>query len=54
MMQNKVAFKAHPSSLKNENLFDLVHSDLCGPMKEQTLGGSLCFVSFIDDHSKKI
>lgn len=50
--QNRVSFKSSTPS-KKENLLDLVHSDLCGPMKIQTLGGSLYFVTFIDDHSRK-
>ena len=32
----------------------LVHSDLCVPMKTKTLGGSLYFVTIIDDFSRKI
>ena len=35
-------------------MLDLVYSDVCGPMKTKTLGGSLYFVTFIDDHSRKI
>jgi hypothetical protein len=32
---------------------ELVHSDLCGPMSETSLGGSSYFISFIDDYSRK-
>ena len=46
--QNRVFFKSYPSSRKTE-LFELVHSDLCGPMKTKKLGGVLYFVIFIDD-----
>ena len=35
-------------------LLELVHSDLCGPMKTKTLGGALYFVTFIDDCSRKL
>ena len=35
-------------------MLDLVYSDVCGPMKTKTLGGSLYFVTFINDHSRKI
>ena len=52
--QNRVAFKTNPSSLRNENLLNMVHYDLCGPMKIKTLGGLLYFVTCIDDHSRKI
>ena len=35
--QNRVSFKSNPPSRKTE-LLELVHSDLCGPMKTKTLG----------------
>ena len=44
--QNIVSFKSHPPSRK-ENIFDLVHSDVCGPMKIRTLGGCSYFLRFI-------
>jgi len=50
--QSRVSFKSHPPSRK-PSVLDLVHSDVCGPMKKKTLGGSLYFVTFIDDHSRK-
>lgn len=31
---------------------DLVHADLCGPMKTETFGGSRYFLLFIDDFSR--
>lgn len=33
---------------------ELVHSDICGPMKKESLSKSLYFVTFIDDYSRKI
>ncbi|CAH9138620.1 unnamed protein product [Cuscuta epithymum] len=51
--QNRVSFKSHPPSRK-ESILDLVHSDVCGPMKTRTLGGCSYFVTFIDDHSRKV
>lgn len=33
---------------------ELVHLDLCGPMKTHTLAGNSYFMTFIDDCSKKI
>ena len=51
--QNRVSFQRHPPSRKSE-ILDLVHSDVCGPMKTRTLGGSVYFVTFIDDHSRKL
>ncbi|GKB62489.1 retrovirus-related pol polyprotein from transposon TNT 1-94, partial [Tanacetum coccineum] len=47
------AFKSRPS-FRMENILDLVHSDVCGPMKTKTLGGCSYFVTFIYDHSRKV
>ena len=33
-------------------VLDLVHTDVCGPLPEASIGGSLYFVTFIDDHSR--
>ena len=49
----RVAFKTHHHTRKL-GMLDLVYSDVCGHMKTKTLGGSLYFVTFIDDHSRKI
>ncbi|KAD4180550.1 hypothetical protein E3N88_29141 [Mikania micrantha] len=51
--QNRVTFKSHSPSRK-ERILDLVHSDVCGPMKTRSLGGCSYFVTFIDDHSRKV
>ena len=48
--QYRVSFKFNPPSRKTE-LFGLVHSNLCGPIKTKTLGGALYFVTLIDDCS---
>ena len=50
--QNKVSFKSSPPSRK-KNVLDLIHSDLCGLMPK-SFGGAQYFVTFIDDHSRKI
>uniref|UniRef100_A0A251S6V1 Putative zinc finger, CCHC-type, Ribonuclease H-like domain, GAG-pre-integrase domain protein n=1 Tax=Helianthus annuus TaxID=4232 RepID=A0A251S6V1_HELAN len=31
----------------------LIHSDICGPMKTQSIGGCRYFITFIDDFSRK-
>ena len=31
---------------------EIVHTDVCGPMSVESLGGSKYFVTFIDDHSR--
>ncbi|KMQ91542.1 retrovirus-related pol polyprotein from transposon tnt 1-94 [Lasius niger] len=38
-------------SERESNPGDLVHSDVCGPMRNTSKGGSRSFVTFIDDHS---
>ena len=39
------------SSGKKAKILDLVHSDVCGPMSVPSVGGSIYFSTFIDDHS---
>lgn len=36
------------------DFLELVHSDVCGPISVQSLGGAKYFVTFIDDFSRKI
>jgi len=50
--QHRVVFQRSPSH-RRSHVFDLVHTDICS-MIDKSLGGTLYFVSFIDDHSKKI
>ncbi|KMQ83988.1 retrovirus-related pol polyprotein from transposon tnt 1-94, partial [Lasius niger] len=37
-----------------EGLLDLIHSDLCGPMENKSIGGTRYMLTFIDDHSRKV
>ena len=50
--QHRVAFKTLPPSRK-ANVLDLVHTDICS-MDATSLGGARYFVTFIDDHSRKV
>jgi hypothetical protein len=50
--QHRVAFKRNLTS-KKLGLLDLVHTDLCS-MRDKIIGGALYFVTFVDDHSKKL
>ena len=51
--QNRISFRRNIASRKS-HVLDLVHLDVCGPLKVRTLGGDLYFVTFIDDHSRKV
>ena len=38
--------------IKSSRKLQLVHSDVCGPMETQSIGGHRYFVTFIDDYSR--
>ena len=50
--QRRVSFQKSSSSRKS-NVLDLVHMDVC-TMNTKTLHGALYYVSFIDDHFRKV
>ena len=33
---------------------ELIHSDMCGPMPERSLGGTRYFITFINDYTHKV
>lgn len=37
---------------RTTRLLEIVHSDVCGPMRTQSIGGAKYFVTFIDDKSR--
>ena len=39
-------------SSRANDLLELVHSDVCGPMSTQAKGGHKYFITFIDDYSR--
>ena len=44
-------FSKH-ADIKSSRPLELVHTDVCGPMKTKSIGGSVYFVSFIDDYTR--
>ena len=42
------------SSTQAKQHLALVHTDLCGPMKTESIGGRFYFLTFSDDFSRKI
>lgn len=46
-------FPKHSSTISKE-LLSLVHTDICGPMRTQSMGGAKYFITFIDDRSRRI
>ena len=49
---HRVAFHTYPQS-RRPNVINLIHTNVC-TMKTRTVGGALYFVTFIDDHSRKV
>ncbi|KAL0117643.1 hypothetical protein PUN28_008795 [Cardiocondyla obscurior] len=41
-----------PSSSRETSILGLVHSDICGPISTESIGGAKYFVTFIDDCSR--
>ena len=50
--QQRVSFRSSLS--RKSELLSLVHSDVCGPMEVESLGGNRYFLTFIDDSSRKV
>ena len=42
------------SSKKSNRVLDLVNSDVCGPLNVASVGGSVYFLTFIDDYSNYV
>lgn len=52
----KICVKSFPRASKNraKDLLEVIHSDVCGPMNKNSIGGSRYFVTFIDDKSRYV
>lgn len=37
-----------------KNILDIIHSDLCGPFQNLSIGKARYFLTFIDDHTRKV
>lgn len=42
------------STSKASELLELVHSDLCGPIEEKSIGGARYLLTFVDDYSRMV
>ena len=53
-VETKTARKPFKSvgEIKSTRKLQLIHSDVCGPMETQSIGGHRYFVTFIDDYSR--
>lgn len=51
--QPRNSFKSYGPARAKQSL-QVVHSDVCGPMEESTLGGNKYFLSFVDEFTRKI
>ena len=49
---HRVAFHTYPTS-RRPNVIDLIHTDVC-IMQTRTVSCALYFVTFIDDHFRKV
>ena len=52
-LQGKMTRTPFPqSSKKNTVLLKRIHSDVCGPMRTESIGGAKYCVTFMDDYSR--
>lgn len=51
--QHRVSFQRSPSPTRKPGILDLVHTDVCS-MTNNYLSGCIYYVSFIDDHFRKV
>lgn len=42
------------SGSRASDVLEVIHSDICGPMEEESLGGSRYYLNFTDDKSRRI
>lgn len=49
----KSSFSHHVPTRTKDKL-EVLYSDVCGPMQEESIGGNRYFVTFIDDFTRKV
>lgn len=52
--QSRDPFPTRGPAHRGKDLLDMVHTDLCGPMRHLSLSGKKYFMTFQDDYSKKV
>ena len=50
--KGKMTNKRKKTAVRSKELLELIHTDICGPFKHQTICGNVYFITFIDDFSK--
>ena len=50
--KGKMTNKRKKTAVRSQNLLELIHTDICGPFKHQTICGNVYFITFIDDFSR--
>lgn len=50
--QTKLPYESQNKRAKG--ILDLIHTDLCGPMENKSIGGAKYMITFMDDHSRKV
>ena len=40
------------TAVRSERVLEIVHSDVCGPLQENSVGGNRYFVTFVDDYTR--
>lgn len=54
-IKGKIAKKPFPKEGKRaKEILEVIHSDLCGPMENASIGGAKYFITLIDDFSRKV
>ncbi|BES98060.1 Hydra magnipapillata [Nesidiocoris tenuis] len=52
-LQGKISQSPFPKkSERKTKLLDIIHSDICGPMRVKSIGGAAYFITFIDDATR--